>query len=82
MVRRFSSHPDKICQHAELSAIIKAINYFTKITGKRRDTYVSLAGFSMYIARVLADDTPAKAMPCEDCQRAISFYEISTVEYT
>lgn len=82
MVRRFSRNPDRCCTHAELSAIIKAVSYFTKITGKRRDSYVSLTRFSMYIARVLADGSPALSKPCPDCSRAIYFYEISNVEYT
>jgi len=63
--------PEKICIHAEISAIAKAVQ-----------AKVNLADYKMYIARVLANGEPALARPCESCMAAITEFGITEVEYT
>lgn len=84
LVRYFSRHPDKICRHCEMDAVIKAIQYFTGKAGVSRKSFfdVSLEGFSLSVARVLSDGTPALAKPCTECDDMIRFFGIDTVEYT
>lgn len=84
MVARFSKNPDRICLHAESAAVIKALRYFTSRLGIRRDDIYSidLSGFSIYVARVLADGSPANARPCEDCQRMLKSFNINRIEHT
>lgn len=79
---RFSNYHSKTCIHAEISAIIEAKNYFTKISGTRRDDYVDLSGFKMSIARVLADGSPGRATPCGACREALRWFRINEVEWT
>lgn len=82
LAKQFSSHPEKICLHAEVDALIKAKSYFTKVAGTRRDSYVNLSDFRMYIARVLADGSPGLAKPCASCQEALRWFQIKDVSYT
>lgn len=82
LVQKFKTTEGKECVHAEIAAIIKARYYFTKIAGTRRDSYVTLRSFRMYIARVLADGTPALAAPCPECQTAMEYFQIKDVFWT
>lgn len=67
-----AGYPERVCTHAEVSAISQA----TK--GK----YLDLSEFTLYVARVLYDGTPALAKPCPVCQLCINDYGIQHVEYT
>lgn len=68
----FSKDPAKVCTHAEIAAIQKAI----------KGPYRDLSGYTMYVARLLADDSPALAKPCLICMKAIQAVGISDVEWT
>lgn len=81
---KFGSNPECIYLHAELDAIIRAINFRARYEGKR---YLSLdicdlSDFDMYIARVLKDGTPAIAKPCEGCMKAIEHFNVRSVQWT
>ena len=84
LVRYFTKRSEKICRHAEADAVIKAVQYFTGKTGVSRKSFsdVSLEGFTLSIARVLADGSTGLAKPCQDCDDMIRFFGIDTVEYT
>lgn len=83
--KKFSEDPEcKIHVHAETDAIIKACNYFTSKSGTRRNYWgeIELGNFKLYVARVLADGTPALAKPCIGCQSAIVAFGIKEVCWT
>lgn len=85
LVSRFSTHPDRIHLHAEMDCIRQALNYFSKKSGVHRNSIINqvdLSEFKLYIARVLADGSPALAKPCSDCQKALKFFGITNVEWT
>ena len=84
LVRYFTKKNERVCRHAESDAIIKAVQYFTGKTGVSRKSFadVSLEGFTLSIARVLADGSTGLAKPCQDCDDMIRFFGIDTVEYT
>lgn len=84
LVRWFSKKDEKVCRHAEGDAIIKAVQYFTGKSGTNRKSFfdVDLSGFTMSVARVLADGSPALARPCPECDEMIRFFGIDTIEYT
>ena len=71
-------------RHAELHAVQQALQYFTKIQGRRRDDTegISLGNFSLYIARVLVDGSPALAKPCRYCSKCLSDFGIHKIYFT
>ena len=69
--------PEKIHVHAELSVCIQAAKTYLKY-GKKSD----LSGFRLYVARVLANGTPALAKPCDSCLAALIEFGINEVIYT
>lgn len=79
---RFASNPECIHIHSEISAIQNAIRYLARHNGFHYRDVTDLSGWSMFVARVLKDGTPAMAMPCDGCQRALSAFNISKVEWT
>lgn len=68
-----TGNPEKLSIHAEVSAIVKAVQ-----RGRVRD----FSGYRIYVARLLSDGTPALARPCESCLAALSEFGITNVEYT
>ncbi len=88
LVKKFSSHPDRVCIHCEAAAVIKVINYFTGKLGVSRSSVVSgrvrldLSGFKLSVARVLASGNAALAAPCVDCRRILNHFNIHNVEWT
>lgn len=71
---RFSARtgcPEKIFRHAEIEAIKKGI----------KDRGWNLGGFTMYVARLLADGTPACSYPCAGCLSAILEFNIKQIHY-
>jgi tRNA(Arg) A34 adenosine deaminase TadA len=71
MMYKWSEDHDKICLHAEIAALIQALR-----------EYSWLYNFDCYIARVLKDNTPALARPCETCLGALTYYEIRNIWWT
>jgi len=65
--------PEKIHIHAEIAAMCKAMQHRFG---------PDLSDYKMYVARVLADGTPACACPCEGCMAAITEFGIKRVEWT
>lgn len=65
---RFSQRHDKICVHAEISALAAARE--------------PVAGMAMYVARVLKDGSPALARPCPACRSAIAAFKIGDIQWT
>lgn len=82
LAKQFSDNPEKICVHSEVDAIIRAKAYFQKVTGTRRDSYINLSDFDIYVARVLADGTPGNAKPCKACQEALDWFGIKEIYHT
>lgn len=84
VAKKFSETDAKICIHAEVSALIKASSYFTSRAGLHRSKALSvdLSSFSISVARVLADGSPALARPCQNCQRALDHFNITKIEWT
>lgn len=84
MVVLLTKNPDRNCLHCEMDAVRKACNYFTSKLGVRRTdlSKVDLSDFTMSIARVLYDGTPALAKPCEICQGMLDNFSINKVEWT
>lgn len=69
---RFSKTDYNNFMHAEIAAINNALKKGNK----------NLNGASIYIARVLKNNKPALAKPCEICNRALKHYGIEQVFYT
>lgn len=65
---RFSRRHDRVCIHAEISALAAARE--------------PVDGMAMYVARVLKDGSPALAMPCTACQSALAAFGIENVSWT
>lgn len=81
-VNGYKSHPimlngdyreGQIFLHAETDAIVRATRVLTP---------KELAKSSLYVVRVLKDDSEALAKPCAGCMRVISEHGITHVEYT
>lgn len=73
LAKKFSKHEEAIFLHAEIAAIADAL----------RQRYPSnLEGSTLYVARVLANGTPAMAKPCAGCQKAIIEFGIGDVVWT
>ena len=68
---KFSKDSQKVCIHSEIAALAKASKEYT-----------DLSKFKMYVARVLADGTPALARPCCICEGAIREFGITQVYWT
>lgn len=81
---RYATHSDRVWLHAEVDCLRQAINYFTGIQGVRRDNLsaIDLSGFTMSVARVLADGTPSLAKPCAGYMAAIKRFKIEKVVWT
>lgn len=80
--KKFGMNEESVHLHAELAAINGIIRWKAKLCGKNYDSVTDLSDYKMTIARVLKDGTPAMAMPCEGCQRAIIHYGIRDVKWT
>ena len=70
--KRFTTHPERICTHAEIAAIALA----TKTVGD------DLSSFLLSVARVQRNGTIGLAQPCPGCMRAIKHFKIKHVEWT
>ena len=68
-----TDNPERICTHAEVQAIVKAV---------RKGKVTDFKDYTMYIARVLADGTPSIARPCESCWAALTEFRINDVHWT
>jgi tRNA(Arg) A34 adenosine deaminase TadA len=77
MMLKFSKDHNKICLHAEVDALI---SYNTCLAaglyGEELDHY------DIYVARVLKDDSPALAKPCNTCFGALSYFGIRNIYWT
>lgn len=69
---RFGARADSIFLHAEIDALRNAL---------KRVTEVDLQRATMYIARI-RNGEPRLSKPCDGCQRAINFFNISHVYWT
>lgn len=69
---KFSKDYERTCTHSEMDALSQAT----------KGPYRDLSGYTMYVARVLGDDTPALAKPCQVCQAAIIYYGVGKVVHT
>lgn len=79
----FSKNQERICRHAEVDAISQAIR--AKSSERRfaaKGPYRDLSGYTMYVARVLANGKPALAKPCEICMKAIEYFKVGNLEFT
>ena len=63
-----------ISYHAEMAAIRQLRGHDNKYTAAR--------GATIYTARILKDDTPALARPCDNCYEALCAIGIGTIVYT
>ena len=73
LAKKFGKNSEAIFLHAEVDAIVKAIQIYGAD---------GLRGSTLRVARVLKDGSAALARPCEGCQRAIVAFEIGEVEWT
>lgn len=73
MMAEFSGHPEKIWLHAEIDAIIKAIN----IVGVD-----FLKNCDLKVVRLDIYDRLALSKPCEICRKAIEHFNIKSVEWS
>ena len=69
---RFGRNEKAVCLHAEVDAIVKAT----------RAGHTDLSSFSMYVARVLKDGSPALSKPCKGCQDALMSFNVKHVDWT
>ena len=70
--KKFGSNSDKIHLHSEIDAFRWAI--YNGVT--------DFSNYTLYIARVLKNNEPANARPCEGCQRAIIHFGVRDVVWT
>ena len=80
--KKFGCNEECIHIHAEIDAIVGAMKWIAWTAGMRYNMVDDLSMFDMYVARVLKDGTPALSRPCEGCWRAISAFNIRSVEWT
>ena len=73
LMYQFSKDHNKICLHAEIDAIIQTEPY---------EWIGQLSNFDIYIARVLKNDTPALAKPCNTCFGALTYFGIRNIFHT
>ncbi len=78
---RFAADEHKIHIHAEIAAIKKAFSAVYSSSNLYGD-FKPLRNYKMYVARLLADGTPALAKPCMGCMGAIETFGIKHLEYT
>lgn len=71
LAKKFSGKEETICIHAELDAILAWINEME-----------DLDKYTMYVARVLKDGSPAIAKPCRACQKALIHFGVGNCEWT
>lgn len=67
--------PLKLHIHSEIAALIRAAKMWRIGNDDPKD-------YKMYIARVLADGSPALARPCPGCMAAITEFGITQVSWT
>lgn len=79
---RFATNEESIHIHSEIAAIQNAIKYLARQSGRHYKDVTDLSRWSMSVARVLKDGSPAMACPCEGCWRAISTFRIGDVRWT
>lgn len=70
-----TGNPMKLHIHSEISALIRSAKMWRIGNDDPKD-------YRMYVARVLADGTPANARPCEGCMAAIAEFGIKEVYWT
>jgi tRNA(Arg) A34 adenosine deaminase TadA len=70
---KFGENPFKICQHAEIAAIINALRNYDE---------EELRGAQIYVARVAKNGSATLAKPCKGCSEALAVYGIEGVHYT
>lgn len=73
LAKKYGKHPEALCLHAEIAAIKDAL---------REIGPDEFSDYTLYVARVLKDGTPALAKPCIGCARAILEFGIGNVEWT
>lgn len=79
---RFGINDECIHTHSEIAAIIKAIKWKAKQIGSHYNSITDLSNFSISVARVLKDGSPALGKPCEGCMGALVAYGITDIEWT
>jgi tRNA(Arg) A34 adenosine deaminase TadA len=72
--------PEKIHIHSEIAAIAQVARQALIPNWAKLNP--DLSDYRMYIARVLADGSPALARPCPGCMAAITEFGIKHVEWT
>lgn len=71
LAKQFQKHPEAICTHAEIAAIVNAMRQG-----------ISVEGMSMYIARIGRLGYPLLAKPCIGCSRALISFGLKNVYWT
>ena len=79
--KKFGCNSQSIYVHSEIDAIINAIREL-KIHRYKAQNENLFDDYSMYVARVLGNGTPASAKPCIGCQRALIHFGIKNIEWT
>lgn len=81
---KFGINDESIYLHAELNAIIKAINWRARQKGVSygKKEICDLSDYQMVIARVLRNGNPGCAKPCSGCFEAIKHFNISKIEWS
>lgn len=79
---RFGTNAKSVHIHAELSAIIQAIRYHGKQSGKHYSDITDLSNYDMFVARVIGNGSIGCAKPCSGCYRAIVSFGIRSVKWT
>lgn len=76
LARKFSGDDNRICLHAELAALIRFQSRFVK------PFEFDMKDFDIYVARVLKNNTPALAKPCNACMGALRYFNIRDIYWT
>jgi len=82
MQAKFSACNEAIYLHSEIDCLVKATRWLARQEGKHYgcrsiNHEAFFAGCSLYVARILKDDSPAMAKPCEGCRRALIHFGIN-----
>lgn len=70
---RFAKNELALYEHAEIHAIKNAIKFKCNMNFTKA---------SIYVARVLRNDQPALAAPCEGCMKALQHYRFKDIFWT
>lgn len=79
---KFGINSESVHLHAEVNCLVKATRWFAQRKGVNYSQIVDLSDFSMAVARVLRDGTPALAKPCTGCAKALIAFGIRDVSWT